>query len=189
MWPFAQSKIVNSTSLQKKLIDLCELSHCSEWALLYRANEHGFGAKDFHLRCDNIPKTLTIIQSSNGHVFGGYTDVSWDCSNDYKKSTNAFIFSLINANNHPIKVNIDPNESQFAIGCDESEGPIFGEGHDIYIANNCHVQMQNYSNFPYSYKCPNVMVQPSKDKSLLAGSYYFNVSNIEVYKLIKDESN
>lgn len=188
-WPFRDSKILNTPILQKNLIKLCEFSYCSEWVLLYRENEHGFGAKEFDARCDIIPKTLTIIQSSNGNIFGGYTDVEWDCSNKLKKNNDAFIFSLINENDNQIRVKIDPNESEFAIVCDELAGPIFGDGHDIYISNNCDTQMQSYSLFPCSYKCPNIITDWSRTKSILAGTYKFNVSNIEVFHLIKNDSN
>ncbi len=58
-------------------------------SLIYRASRDGFEANKFHTKCDNKSKTLTIIKSTNGYVFGGlYGDV--------KNDPNSFIFSLIN---------------------------------------------------------------------------------------------
>ena len=46
--------------------------------LLFRASKDGFGAKDFHAKCDDKGSTVTIALSKKyGHVFGGYTAQSW----------------------------------------------------------------------------------------------------------------
>ena len=41
----------------------------------------------------------------------------WDCSDKYKSDPNAFIFSLTNKDNSPLKMKVDPNEHQWAILC------------------------------------------------------------------------
>ena len=51
--------------------------------LLYRASRDGFGANVFHQRCDNKGATLTIVQSSYGNVFGGFTTRSWTSTYGY----------------------------------------------------------------------------------------------------------
>jgi hypothetical protein len=43
------------------LIKLCEFSPKHKWTLLYRGTRDGFGAGDFHSRCDGHSNTLTII--------------------------------------------------------------------------------------------------------------------------------
>ena len=42
-----------------------------------RGSEDGFTSSAFHRKCDNIGSTLTLIQSENGKVFGGFTMVPW----------------------------------------------------------------------------------------------------------------
>ena len=51
--------------------------------LLYRASEHGFKASDFHSKCDNKGKTISLIQDTNDNVFGGYTSQSWTSKGKY----------------------------------------------------------------------------------------------------------
>ena len=41
--------------------------------LLWRGSRHGFGTKKFHSLCDNKGPTLTVIKSTTGYIFGGYT--------------------------------------------------------------------------------------------------------------------
>ena len=45
--------------------------------LLYRASEHEYKPISFHECCDDKGPTLTIIKSTEGWIFGGYTTQSW----------------------------------------------------------------------------------------------------------------
>jgi len=45
--------------------------------LLYRGSEHGFRASYFHAMCDNKGKSLSIVKTDQGIVFGGYTNIPW----------------------------------------------------------------------------------------------------------------
>jgi hypothetical protein len=60
-----------------ELIKLCEFSADQKWKLIYRATQNGFEASKFHNKCDNKLNTFVIIKSTNGNVFGGYTEQSW----------------------------------------------------------------------------------------------------------------
>jgi hypothetical protein len=71
------SKIIDFKS-ESAFFDLCGFPKNQKWSLLYRASEHGFLPKDFHSKCDDKSNTLTIIKSSNGYVFGGYTSFEWE---------------------------------------------------------------------------------------------------------------
>jgi hypothetical protein len=145
---------------------------------------HGFGASDFHQRCNYyIPKTLTIIKSSNGNIFGGYTETTWDQSNQWKSDKNAFLFSLINSEKRPVKVNIANGKEGHAIRGHPSYGPSFGGGHDIHIADNSNSNFDSYSNFGYTYIHQDYTFDSEKAKSFLAGSYNFQVLEIEVFQL------
>ena len=48
-----------------------------QWRLIYRASEHGYTASSFHECCNDKGPTLTVIKSSGGWIFGGYTTQSW----------------------------------------------------------------------------------------------------------------
>jgi hypothetical protein len=45
--------------------------------LLYRATENNYKIDKFHEKCDNIPHTLTICETIDGKVVGGYTPLVW----------------------------------------------------------------------------------------------------------------
>ena len=44
---------------------------------LWRGSRDGFGSRVFHDLCDEKGKTLTLIRTTRGGVFGGYTDIPW----------------------------------------------------------------------------------------------------------------
>ena len=54
---------------------------------------------------------------------------------------------------------------------------MFGGGADLCIANNCHMTMESYSNFPHSYHGDRSLC------SILMGDYNFIVADYEVFSL------
>ena len=59
--------------------------------------------------------------------------------------------------------------------------PTFGCGFDIFIANNAHTSMESCSNLGSTYKHSDYDLGTHEAKSFLAGSYKFQLSEIEVY--------
>ena len=57
-------------------------------------------------------------------------------------------------------------------------GPTFGEGHDIYIANNAN--SNSNTNFGDSYYVPSGV---QDKKTILAGTYKFTPDEVEVFYL------
>jgi hypothetical protein len=172
--------------LDKQLIALCKFRVGQKWHLLYRASEHGFTAENFHSKCDKQAKTLTIIKTTNDHIFGGYTEQLWNHSesfNGYKSDENAFIFSLVNKDSNPIKMRI--KESKYAIRGTTSYCSIFGSlggSNDILIASNSNSNYTSYSQLRHSYEFSAYDYDSAEAKCFLAGSFYFQVSEIEVFK-------
>jgi hypothetical protein len=73
--------------------------------LLWRWSRDGFGACNFHGRCDGRAPTLTLIQDTRGNIFGGFTPVEWE-SGDWSKvdpSLKSFLFTLKNPHNFPLR--------------------------------------------------------------------------------------
>jgi len=163
------------------LISLCEFPAYQKWKLIYRATQDGFEASQFHSKCDDKLNTLVVIKSENGNVFGGYTEQSWS-GQDYKNDENAFIYSLINKLNKPLKMKCI--DSKRAIFCNSDFGPNFGS-YDIEIKSNSNINTDSNSNLGDSYKHPDYEKDSNEAKSFLAGSHKFKVSEIEVYKIIK----
>jgi hypothetical protein len=50
--------------------------HMDEWKLLYRNSVDGLGTQTFHSKCDNHTNTITIILTTDGFVFGGFTPIA-----------------------------------------------------------------------------------------------------------------
>jgi hypothetical protein len=166
------------------LAKLCEFPKSQEWKLLYRASIDGFLSKDFHSKCDRIENTLTVIKSESGNVFGGYTNKAWTPGVSelqiYNTDPNAFIFSLINEESKSFKV-FCPDGGKHAILCHRNWGPTFGNGwSDIYIADNSNTNNTSVCNLGNTYKHPDYPVGTEKAKNILAGSYGFKTTEIEI---------
>jgi hypothetical protein len=177
------SKILNTDESIGSFIRVCEFSADLNWRLLYRASEDGFSSEMFHSKCDGLPNTLTLIRSKNENTFGGFTSVPWDTSGKYYSDKNAFIFSLTNKDNSPFKVKIKEN-STCAVYCDRAWGPSFGGGSDLAICTNSNTIQKSYSDFSLTYKHPGYTYETNKARSVLAGSYYFLTTEIEVYCIV-----
>lgn len=168
------------------LIDLCELPTNGKWILIYQASDHGFGAEDFHFRCNGRSKTLTIIQTTLSFVFGGYTSKEWSSKGGWNYDEDAVIFSMFNSDKEPIAMKcVQP---QYAIYCNSFYGPTFGGGHSIYVASNSNRNILSHSNIGYTYKHPSIEYDTDKARSFMAGSYHFQTTEIEVFKFEPDEA-
>ncbi len=129
-----------------------------------------------------MENTLTVIKSVSGNVFGGYTDKAWHSNGGSVTDKDAFIFSLINKENKAFKV-MCSNDGQNAILCDH--GPTFGKSDsDIFINNNSNTD-SGHCNFGHTYKHPDYLEGTEKAKNILAGSYKFRTTEIEVYAKVK----
>jgi hypothetical protein len=181
-----RGQILTNQQQYFKLIKLCEFSPNDKWTLLYRGTRDGFSAKAFHSKCDNHSNTLTLLKAKgNEFIFGGFTTVDWEACEwpgKCKSDPNAFIFSLTNKDNKPLKMKVKPNDHQCAIYCHPEFGPRFGFDGDICIANNANTTMDSYSNLSRSYIHPEYEFCTDEAQSFLAGSPEFQLDEIEVYE-------
>jgi hypothetical protein len=176
-----KSQILTDERQMSELIRLCQFSPNDSWSLLYRATRDGFGGRDFHSKCDGHSNTLTILKTQgNSYIFGGFTTVNWDSSDKSKSDANAFIFSLTNKDNRPLKMKIEPYLHQRAIRCNHIYGPTFGD--DICISNYSHTTNNSYSDLGFYYRHPQIKFRTNEAKTFLAGSEWFQLDEIEVYQ-------
>ena len=154
------------------------------WQLLYQASSNGFNSSIFHAKCDGYQGTLVVIKSKNSNIFGGYTEADWSGYNKYKFDTNAFLFSLVNSYNTSVKMSMSIIPLRYAIYASSNYGPTFGEGHDLYVGSD---GTQGYSNLGYSYQLPSFLANngyySQQAHSFLAGSYNFQLVEVEVYQI------
>ena len=164
--------------------------------LLYRGSRDDFRAKTFHEKCDNKGETLTIIESTDNFIFGGYTEINWDSTewngivgekNNSRRNGNGneFVFTLVNPHNiKPSKYNMKNSFLNHSICCDGNLGPIFG-CNDIRIEDNCNIK-NNYFTFYDFQKGEYCFEDTTGHKRLLfTGKKSFIVKEIEVFNVIR----
>jgi hypothetical protein len=99
----------------------------------------------------------------------------------YTSAPGSFMFSLRNNDDlPPFKAPLKDENSGNAIYRENWFGPIFGGGYDLHIADHAGSNEVSYTNFGDTYQPPS---GPTNTESLLAGSYSFIPSEIEVLYL------
>ena len=160
-----------------------------KWALLYQGSRDGFRASDFHSRCDNKPNTLTIVKSTSGNIFGGFTSAQWSSTLIEKAQfdKSAFIFSLVNKENRQLifeQIRFEQSSNEIPSTCSFRHfGPTFGDGYDLFISNCSNKNTSSYSNLGHIYTHPDYEYGSEKAITILAGSFNFQVQEIEVFQM------
>ena len=155
-----------------------------KWSLLYRGSRDGFRTPDFHYHCDNKPNTLTIIKSTSGNIFGGFTSAQWKSSliRNWEEDKSAFIFSLVNNEHKPLLFE-HTSFNKNSLSLFTRYGPVFGGGNDIFIADSSNTNTNSYSSVGYTYIHPDYPYGSDKARTILAGSFNFQVHEIEVFQM------
>ena len=142
----------------------------NELKKLYWATFDGYGAINFHSRCDNIPNTLVLIKSAGNRRFGGFTTAQWSSNSEWKDDPNAFLFSLDKQKIYSYKKNGK------AIPNYKDRGPCFGNG-DIHIDRHGiqekHLYTyESYSNCSFNYNGDNnALSEDGKNSYIYAAEY------------------
>ena len=173
-----------------------ENKNIKEITLLYRGSKDGFQAKVFHEKCDYKGETLTIIESSDNYIFGGYTEINWDSTvwngkiGEYNNSRrdgngNDFVFTLKNPHGiKPSKYNMKKSFLSHSICCDANLGPIFG-CNDIRIEDNCNVKKNRFTFYDFQKGEYCFHDTTGKKRLLFTGNTSFLVKEIEVFNVIR----
>jgi hypothetical protein len=154
-----------------------------KWNLLYRGSVDGFRASDFHRKCDNQSNTLTLIETTKGFVFGGFTPLAWDSSSGDKSdsSQKSFLFTLKNPRKSAPHA-FSMTKSGRTIHCGSSYGPIFGSACDIIVGDSCNASNSSYTVLGTSF----VNDTGIAGTQVFTGEQYFTVKEIEVFALISE---
>lgn len=59
---------------------------------------------------------------------------------------------------------------KYAIHNGESNGPTFGNGHDIYLSDKCNQNNKSFANFPGSYNCNGIYKNSQQSYSIFSGA-------------------
>jgi hypothetical protein len=160
-----------------------------QFALLWRGSCDGFGAGDFHNRCDGHPNTLTVILDRKGNIFGGFTPVEWESRVWNRKNGNednclkadpslkSFLFTLKNPHNVPARrFALKADKKDKAIWCYSEYGPCFC---DIGIFHGRDGVQVWTGEFGESYTNDTGLDR----QTFFTGSVYFQVKEIEVFEI------
>jgi hypothetical protein len=161
------------------------------FALLWRGSRNRFRTRDFHGRCDGRAPTLTLIQDTEGNIFGGFTPVEWESRQWNGKSgrednrgkadpsLESFLFTLKNPQNLPARTfALKAERKDRAIYCLSSSGPCF---YDIGVSGNCNANTDScsFSSLGGSYTNDTRL----DAETVLTGSMFFTVKEIEVFEI------
>jgi len=176
--------------LKSSIISQDQVGHIQRWLdedscgfvtkLLYRASCDGWGASNFHSKCDNQGPTLTVIRSTGGYIFGGFCDTAWSSNRGYKTSAKAFLFTLkCHSGLAPTKMRLNQRNNGYAVYHSGSYGPAFGGGYDIHVCDNANSNLSSYTNVGNTYECP----AGQTGSTFLTGSQNFQASEVEVFSV------
>jgi hypothetical protein len=153
------------------------------FSLLWRGGRDGFRARDFHRRCDGRANTLTLIEDTNGNIFGGFTPVKWE-SLDWRNCSKAdpslksFLFTLKNPRNVLARrFALKAEMKDEAIDCWSDWGPSF---RDLSVSDNGNTNTRSCTyDFGVSYTNDTGL----DGKTVFTSSQYFQVKEIEVFEI------
>ena len=140
-----------------------------KFELLFRKSRDGSSCKTFHKYCDNKGPSLTLVETSKGYKFGGYTPFSFKSQTGPSpvKDNETFIFSL-----NLMKKFIKKKEESLVF-FDPNYGPCFGhDGSDFFINGN----LNSGSTIDGSFLIKSELTNGEDGE--------YNVNDLEIYKVI-----
>ena len=175
---FNFSRIIKLKEEKNKLISwISEKGKIKEIKLLYSSKRDGDGFSPFYNKCSNISPTLSIIKTTKGRKFGGFTFGKWNDKQGTLKQTDteAFLFSLNNMKKYKI---LKPNLAIVSVS-DHSSFLTYGNNGDgcgIFLRDNF---LTNGGHENHTSK-----VYDADSKYCLSTEENFIVEEVEVYYII-----
>lgn len=178
--PAFEGSAILTEKQSSELIELCNFDQNYKFTLKYQASRDGFATDNHREQCSELGPNLTIIKArDSGYIFGGFTVHPWIGGGEYLRDENAFIFSLTNGDNNPLKMKCNEPRSAVQSNVDKVRFGVL----DIKIGNNSNLDQVSSSSISKKYIHPNFAENSEEARSFLAGSHYFTTSEIEVYEL------
>ena len=87
--------IIKNEEQYNLICDYIDKDKTFKFKLLYKGTKDGDTYDIFHKKCDNQGPTISIIESTDGQVFGGYASKSWDINRKSDISDpDSFLFNV-----------------------------------------------------------------------------------------------
>ena len=138
---------------------------------LFDSSSNGDSAFTFHNLCDYKKNTISLVETTSGHRFGGYTSECFESPNLYfdKKDNLSFVFSLD-------KMRIyDVIKGKYAISCDKKYGPYFRDDQicvvDKFFSNESGTCIKGKG------------FNTTKNYELNFGKKYFKIKRLQVFQV------
>ena len=162
--------IIKNEEDNKLICEWIDKNQKFKFKLLYKGTLDGDTIQIFHKNCDGQGKTISIIQSTDNQIFGGYTEKSWDINNKSDiPDPNSFLFNLNLKKKYPVSNNKGiSNKSGFI--CDFG----YSSFHELWIEDNF---------FSKGGKCDNGDGYNFKNYELSGGKNKYNIKEIEIFKI------
>ena len=142
--------------------------------LLYRATKDGDALSVFHSKCDFKTKVLVLYHTIKGVRFGGYTEIGFDSSGDFRDDLNCFLFSINKKTIYKAK-----NHQQ--IFCHKGNGPCFGNS-VIYLYDDVAILSKNKKKHKTCTSTESF--EGLNGYEINNGEQYFNLQELEVYQIV-----
>ncbi|KAF2068685.1 hypothetical protein CYY_009992 [Polysphondylium violaceum] len=177
------SRILNPSTF-KIISDWIDTTKLTNFELLYSASEtNKFSGSAFHSACDGKGATITVIETTDGCVFGGYNSLSW--KNDWNipqyhlyfyGDDKCFIFTLVNKHEiPPTKYFANENNTNYV-----GSGPLGFAFGTFTRLSECDIRIgkkNSYQMFPTSYADTT-----GKGYTTLTPYSKFKIKYLEIYK-------
>jgi hypothetical protein len=150
-----------------------------QFVLLWRGGQDGFGASDFHGRCDRHANTPTVMLDMDGNVFGGFTPIQWESGWKYKWDDILKNCPFMLKNPHTIlarKFVLMAEKKQYAFYCYFSCDPDFN---DMIFSDDRDANISNFTSVG-DVQTNNTGLD---DKKVFRGSEHFQVREIQVFEI------
>ncbi|CDW76029.1 UNKNOWN [Stylonychia lemnae] len=149
--------------------------------LCFKATRDGFSSNKFHENCDKRSSySITLVKSTDGKVFGGYSTKPWRADGHYSSSYDSLVFSVDKAESFEIKSQAD----HYAVYDHIEFGPSFGT-RDLVIDFNLNKQTTLLGNsFEGSYDGDTW----EERAGFLAGNTTYEINDVEVHLLSYSEN-
>ena len=114
-----------------------------------------------------------------------YICLTFFLDGEHAPAPGSFLFSFLNNDDlPPFKSPLKDGMAEYAIWRGNDRGPTFGNGYDMRVPHDAQPK-SSYSQFGRTYQLPPGYTYPSPEaQSLLAGSFQFSPSEVEVLFLI-----